>query len=100
MDDEWDDDEPLDIPPERYYTNFARWYATRYDLTIDLGYHVTPAEPVDWQARVSMSWEEARVLRDLLVEAINAQDRAGPSSGNGGRRGTDEDLDDNTDPDK
>jgi hypothetical protein len=70
--------------PRRIYVNNVGIRGGAFDLTLDLGYGVPPSspdqppEPPEWLTRVSMSWEHAVALRDLLDGAIKQyQDLAG-----------------------
>jgi hypothetical protein len=52
------------------YVNWVRTIASPFDLGLDLGYTTDPGPPPTFPVRAVMSWEEAKILSTLLVDAI------------------------------
>jgi hypothetical protein len=102
LDEAWEDDEPPEPPPFRCYSNTIRTLPNAYDLTIDFG-HQSGDEPIEWLTRVSMTWEEAKVLTSFVGAALRqyegtlgrVRDIEGlevhPGNGGHSRRGEDDD---------
>jgi hypothetical protein len=63
---------------ERYYSNTVQAHSGPYDLTLDFGQTVVASE-VEYDVRVSMSWEHAVSLVLVLQRLIeNYQEQLGP----------------------
>jgi len=62
----------------RYYVNSVGIQGGPIDLVLDLGYHIGQ-RPRETLARVVLRWEEARILRDFLEEALGGyEEHVGP----------------------
>lgn len=58
-----------------HYSNWVRPIPGRFDLALDFGYVAgvaTAGSEPDWVARIVLSWEEVRVLEDVLRTQIAA----------------------------
>jgi Protein of unknown function (DUF3467) len=75
--------EPLFDPPDIeglpiVYTNLLRTIPSPFEFALDFGYIAPraemPTEPPRGQVRVVMSWEYAKLLRDMLQEAVEQRE--------------------------
>ena len=53
------------------YVNWVRYRSSPYDLTLDVGYRANPGPPQEFPVRLVMSWEQAKILRILLEDAVD-----------------------------
>jgi Protein of unknown function (DUF3467) len=60
------------------YTNLLRTTASPFEFALDFGYITAkaepPSEPPEGQVRVVMTWEYAKLLRDLMQEVIETRE--------------------------
>lgn len=75
------DTPPLDLSaptPPAVYSNWVRPAPGVFDLTLDFGFRAGFDAP-EWLARVTLSWEEVRVLDDILRTQISLyEEHVGP----------------------
>jgi hypothetical protein len=57
-------------PSTRHYTNYVSSHWAPFDITIDFGCRIGE-EDLRWLVGVTMTWEEARVLRRILTDALD-----------------------------
>lgn len=61
------------------YVNWVRYRSSPYDLSLDVGYRSNPGPPQDFPIRLVMSWEQAKILRVLLEDAVDGfEENVGP----------------------
>jgi hypothetical protein len=108
-DEDYDEDyEEASSPPTHYYANLISSIPGPFDLTIDFGCQVGQEDP-EWLTRVSLSWEEARVLERFIGAAVRVYEQTmGPirdiegldqPPGNGGISRQEDDEEDDEDED-
>lgn len=62
-----DEPTPTTAPPTRIYANAVSAHGGPFDLTLDLGYRSGGGDgPVEFETRVVMSWEHAKVLSRMI----------------------------------
>ncbi len=57
--------------PERVYTNAVQFYGGPFDITLDLGYRPASDVEPEMLVKVTMSWEHARVLHEILGRLVD-----------------------------
>jgi hypothetical protein len=61
------------------YVNWVRYISSPYDLSLDVGYRADPGPPEEFPVRLVMSWEQAKILRLLLEDAVDGfEENVGP----------------------
>lgn len=53
------------------YVNWVRYISSPYDLSLDVGYRSEPGPPDEFPVRLVMTWEQAKILRLLLEDAVD-----------------------------